>query len=377
MDAQRPFEFDQPYTLLWRTLTMRSSHLLVAVVALTLSLGSWSYAQNETPDGATSRQPQQERPNRPRRDQIDPSTDEVLQTIRAAVQPTDEQMEQIVARYRQLRRDQRSAMREMRGELRRGGQRPRDRDGQQGRNRQSRRGMMEKMRAVLEPINAQFLADSRAILDASRQEAWDGCAAGLDLTPQRGRGGRGGLDPATGPNVGDEAPDFELTDLDENKLSLSSLRGKPVVIEFGSYTCPVFRRKVNDLAALRSEYGDDVQWIMIYTLEAHPTDGRVAPVNTRAGIEIPQHTSFEKRLECAKLCAEKLDLKLHVLVDGFENKVTDAYGGRPNRGYVLDAEGKVVSKQVWIEVGATRTALDAILPQRKDSDKPTPTTKPS
>ncbi|MCH8822671.1 MAG: redoxin domain-containing protein [Planctomycetes bacterium] len=236
--------------------------------------------------------------------------------------------------------------------------------------------MMEKMRVVLKPINAQFLADSRAILDATRQEAWDGCAVGLDLMPQRGRGGRGGLDAAKGPNVGDEAPDFELTDLDENTLSLSSLRGKPVVIEFGSYTCPVFRRKVTALADLRSEYGDDVQWIMIYTLEAHPTDGRVAPVNTRAGIEIPQHTSFEKRLECAKLCAEKLDLKLHVLVDGYQNKVTDAYSGRPNRGYVLDAEGKVVSKQVWIEVEATRKALDAIL-QRNASDKPTRTTKPS
>ena len=355
---------------------MRSSHLLAAVAAITLSLGSWSYGQNETPDGATSRQPQSERPNRPRRDQIDPRADEVLQTIRAAVEPTDEQMEQIVARYRQLRRDQRSAMREMMPDMRRGGQRPRGRDDQQRRDRQSRRGMMERMRAVVEPINAQFLADSRAILDVARQEAWDGCAAELDLMPQRGRGGRGGLDPATGPSVGDEAPDFELMDLDENKLSLGSLRGKPVVIEFGSYTCPVFRRKVNDLAALRSEYGDDVQWIMIYTLEAHPTDGRVAPVNTRAGIEIPQHTSFEKRLECAKLCAKELNLKLHVLVDGYENKVTDAYGGHPNRGYVLDAEGTVVSKQVWIEVQATRTALDAIL-QRKASDKPTRATEPS
>ena len=162
-----------------------------------------------------------------------------------------------------------------------------------------------------------------------------------------------------------------MTDLDNKKLSLKSQLGKPVVIEFGSYTCPVFRRKVDGLAKLRSEYGDTVQWIMIYTLEAHPTDGWAISINSRSGIELPQHTSFEKRLECAKLCKEKLNLKLHVLVDGYENKVTDAYGGRPNRGFVIDAEGKVVSRQAWIEVDATRKALDSIL-QPKDAEKSAP-----
>lgn len=236
--------------------------------------------------------------------------------------------------------------------------------------------MMEKMREALQPINAQFLADSRAILDAARQEAWDGCAAGLDLMPQRGRGGRGGPDPSKGPNVGEPAPDFELADLDGKRLNLKSLRGKPVVVEFGSYTCPVFRRQVDGLAALRAEFGNEVHWLMIYTAEAHPTDGRVAPINSRAGIEIPQHTSFEKRLECAKLCKEKLNLKLQVLVDDFDDKVTKAYGGHPNRGYVVDAEGTVVSKQVWIDAEDTRKALDAIL-QRKAAEKPTRTTEPS
>lgn len=349
---------------------MRSSHLLIVITALTLSLGSWSYGQNEGPDGAQSRQPQRDRDSRLRRNQIDPSTDVVLQTIRAAVEPTDEQMQKIVARYRQFRRDQREAMREIMPQRRRGGQQPRDRESQQRRNRQGRQGMMEKLQEVMKPINVKFLADSRALLNTTQLEAWDGCAAGLDLMPQqRGRGGRGGPNATAGPKVGDKAPDFELMDLDKKKLSLKSLLGKPVVVEFGSYTCPVFRRKVEGLAKLRSEYGDAVQWIMIYTLEAHPTDGWAISINTQSGIELPQHTSFEKRLECAKLCKEKLDLKLHVLVDGYENKVTDAYGGRPNRGFVIDAEGKVVSKQVWIEVDATRKALDSIL-QHKDSEKP-------
>lgn len=362
---------------------MRTNHLIVAVTALTLSLGSLSYGQNKTPDGANSQQPQRERDGRTRRGQIDPSQDEVLQTIKAAVQPSDEQMEQIVARYRQFRRDQREAMREIMPRQRRGGQQPRNRDGQRRGNRQGRQGMqgmMEKLQEVMKPINAKFLADSRAMLNTTQQKAWDGCAAELNLMPQmRGRGGRGGLDANSGPKVGDKAPDFELIALDENKLSLSSLRGKPVVIEFGSYTCPVFRRKVESLASLRSEYGDDVHWIMIYTLEAHPTDGWAISINSQSGINLPQHTSFEKRLESAKLCKEKLNLKLHVLVDGFENKVTDAYGGRPNRGFVIDAEGNVVSRQAWIEVDATRKALEALKTtgQSKDSEKPANTKQPS
>ena len=354
---------------------MRSGHLLVAIAALALLSGSWAYGQDRTPDGAKNEQPQGDRGRRPSRDQVDPSKDEVLQTIRDAVAPSDEQMQQIVDRYRQLRQDQRDAMRQVMrgsrgdGQRRRDGQRPRERSDRQRGDRPDRQAMMKTIRTAVEPINAQFLSDCRAILDAARQEAWDACAAGLDLMPQRGRGGRGGPDPAKGPNVGEPAPDFELADLDGKRLNLKSLRGKPVVVEFGSYTCPVFRRQVDGLAALRAEFGDDVQWLMIYTAEAHPTDGRVAPINSRAGIEIPQHTSFEKRLECAKLCKEKLNLKLHVLVDSFDDKVTKAYGGHPNRGYVVDREGKIVSKQIWIEPVATRKALNAIL-QRTDSEAP-------
>ena len=191
---------------------MRSSHLLVAITGLTLTFGSWSFGQDAGPDGAQSRQPQRERDSRPRRNQIDPGTDEVLQTIKAAVQPTDEQMEQIIARYRQLRRDQREAMREIMPQRRRGGRQSGDRESQQPRNRegrqpgnrqgqprgnrqgrQDRQGMMQKLQEVMKPINAKFLADSRAMLNTEQQKAWDGCASGLDLMPQmRGRGGGGG-----------------------------------------------------------------------------------------------------------------------------------------------------------------------------------------
>ena len=38
------------------------------------------------------------------------------------------------------------------------------------------------------------------------------------------------------PKVGEMAPDFTLPNLDGGEFALSSLRGKPLVIEFGSIT---------------------------------------------------------------------------------------------------------------------------------------------
>ena len=49
---------------------------------------------------------------------------------------------------------------------------------------------------------------------------------------------------ADGPQLGQPAPDFALLDLDGNTLRLSDLRGGPVVLEFGSYTCPIFSDRV-------------------------------------------------------------------------------------------------------------------------------------
>lgn len=41
-----------------------------------------------------------------------------------------------------------------------------------------------------------------------------------------------------GPHAGERAPDFELEDLDRHRVRLSTLRGQPVVLEFGSLQLP-------------------------------------------------------------------------------------------------------------------------------------------
>src|SRR5688500_17785707 len=71
-------------------------------------------------------------------------------------------------------------------------------------------------------------------------------------TTKKARNGEVNTRPAKGERygdtlrVGDVAPDFTLPDQKrKTEVTLSSYRGKkPVVLVFGSYTCPPFRRQV-------------------------------------------------------------------------------------------------------------------------------------
>ncbi len=338
--------------IFWFFLVVAAVALLAVVIAFALmAVGSPALAQ---PDGSS---PPRER--RQRGVRIDPQHDETVQAIRAAVEPTEQQAAEILALYTKLRRDQRTLMRDALAAVR-------GDDGSRDGGRQFDREQMWQAREMagemIESLNEGFLEACRGLLRADQHDAWDACASGLDLQPRRRRGGgRGRRDRGGGPDPGEAAPAFELTNLTGETVTLESLRGRPVVVEFGSYTCPVFRRQVEPVEQLRRHFGDDVHWVLIYTKEAHPTDGWVAPVNTRQGIEVPQHVSFEKRMETARLCRDAMTLKVNVLVDGLDNKITEAYAGHPNRGYVVDAEGKVVSRQAWIDPQETRRVLEKLL----------------
>jgi cytochrome c biogenesis protein CcmG/thiol:disulfide interchange protein DsbE len=53
------------------------------------------------------------------------------------------------------------------------------------------------------------------------------------------------------------APDFSLSDLDGNKVSLSDHRGKVVVLDFWATWCPPCRKGIPDFVEMQNEYGKD------------------------------------------------------------------------------------------------------------------------
>ena len=73
-----------------------------------------------------------------------------------------------------------------------------------------------------------------------------------------------------GPKAGEDVNyDYTLTDLDGNEVSLADYKGKWLVIESGSLTCPMYVKNVKPYAKLKEKY-PDVEWLVVYVREAHP-----------------------------------------------------------------------------------------------------------
>ena len=84
-----------------------------------------------------------------------------------------------------------------------------------------------------------------------------------------------------------------------------------------------------------------MEFFIVYIKEAHPSDGRVAATNTRAGISVKDPTSLTERQQVADKACKELNLRWPCLVDDMENTVNKAYAAWPTRLYVVDTEGRI------------------------------------
>jgi len=144
--------------------------------------------------------------------------------------------------------------------------------------------------------------------------------------------------------VGDAAPDFTLPDhAGQQEVTLSSFRGqRPVVLVLGSFTCPPFRGRVQDVQKLYDEYKDRAQFLLVYIREAHP-DSLVLTLQDGEQVleKIGQTSTIAERSHRAGQCVAALKLSLPAVVDREDNAVNKAYAGWPIRLVVVDTEGQI------------------------------------
>jgi thiol-disulfide isomerase/thioredoxin len=141
---------------------------------------------------------------------------------------------------------------------------------------------------------------------------------------------------------GDLAPDFTLATPDGKKtVSLSQLRGKAVVLVFGSCTCPTFVSSTSLLTPLSEQHGDRVHFLMVYIREAHPIGGREVSGNQ---FQVAMPKTYEEKRRVASAFAERIDFPIPMVVDTIDDEVSKVYAPWPNRLMVIDAAGVIVDK---------------------------------
>jgi len=81
------------------------------------------------------------------------------------------------------------------------------------------------------------------------------------------------------------APDFTLTDIDGNKVSLSDYKGKVILLDFWATWCGPCRMEIPSFIELQKTYGDDVVVLGVSLDQNGPK--AVVPFAEKMGINYP------------------------------------------------------------------------------------------
>ncbi len=92
---------------------------------------------------------------------------------------------------------------------------------------------------------------------------------------------------------------------------------------------------------MAERYRERVSFLAVYIREAHPEDGWVLPENRRSGVAVQDPTKRGRALAVAATCAVRLEMRMPMVVDGLDNAVASAYGGWPDRLYLVGRGGRI------------------------------------
>ena len=125
------------------------------------------------------------------------------------------------------------------------------------------------------------------------------------------------------------------------------------------------------MANLYEKYHGDVNFLLVYTIEAHPIGSKspyadeewVSLWNSIPGVLIPQHTHFDERLATAQQSKTELGAfyQYPYVVDDLNNSVWQSYGVAASPGFLIDQTGRIVLRQTWINPYAIDQKLAKML----------------
>lgn len=136
--------------------------------------------------------------------------------------------------------------------------------------------------------------------------------------------------------IGSALLDAKVTDLDGKTVNLPDLvDGRPLVIEFGSISCPIYTEKVNRTNGVADRYADRAHFVMLYTREAHP------------GPKYDAIDSLDDKRTRARDLEPVVGERRRIVLDDVDGKVHRHYGSFPNSLLVVGSDGVVACWAEW------------------------------
>lgn len=155
------------------------------------------------------------------------------------------------------------------------------------------------------------------------------------------------------PKAGERAVDFEAEKLDGSRVRLSEYFGKPIVLETGSRTCPMYCNNIGQMNELARRY-PEVQFLVLYVREAHP------------GEKTSAHASIGDKRKAASALVLDDNENREILIDDLQGSAHRSYGTFPNSIFVINPEGFIQLSGDWNDYEIIKGILDNYSPDYKN-----------
>jgi hypothetical protein len=129
---------------------------------------------------------------------------------------------------------------------------------------------------------------------------------------------------------------------------------RPMLLIFGSLTCPVTESAAPGLVQLHRTFGQDFRFLLVNVREAHP------------GSRVPQPKTAAMKLRNAQELKAHHRIPFEVATDDIDGTAHRALGGRPNSAYLISATGNILMRAQWAnETAAIGKVLTELVAGRR------------
>jgi hypothetical protein len=138
------------------------------------------------------------------------------------------------------------------------------------------------------------------------------------------------------PKPGDLVPTFDLPTLTGSRIRSRDLTEiGPILLVFGSLTCPMTDSSMPGLLVLHARFAERVRFVLVSVREAHP------------GATVPQPQTTGEKVAHATALRDFHDVPFDVAIDDIDGTLHRSLSPKPNSAYLISRDCRITFRSHW------------------------------